>query len=273
MTDRPAGGWEGEAAGDLARRWGVPAVHLFAEVGSTNDVARRLAAAGAADGTVVLAERQLAGRGRSGRAWASPAGLGLWLTLVHRPADARAVALLPVRVGLSLAAALDPLLAPASVLLKWPNDLLVGERKIGGILCEAAWAGDRAGAVAVGVGLNLRHAADDFAPELRDLATSAAIAAGRPVSRLAAADAVVPALLAAARGSGLLSPRESEVYAARDALAGRAVAVTDPADGAPLAEGMALGLSPEGALLVRSTGGALRTVRSGTVRPIPLSTA
>ena len=103
MTDVRAERWEGATAAELAARWGVPAVHLFERIGSTNDAARALADAGAAAGTVVIAEEQLAGRGRGGKEWASPPGLGIWMTVILRPATLPAPGLLPILVGLAAA--------------------------------------------------------------------------------------------------------------------------------------------------------------------------
>ena len=96
--------WEGSTALELAERWQVPQVVLLSEVGSTNDFARSLAADAAPVGTTVLAERQLSGRGRSGRAWDSPPGLGLYLSFVARPAP-DALPTYPLRVGLAVARA------------------------------------------------------------------------------------------------------------------------------------------------------------------------
>ncbi|HEX2188449.1 MAG TPA: biotin--[acetyl-CoA-carboxylase] ligase, partial [Longimicrobiaceae bacterium] len=128
-TDR----WEGRTAAELAREWGIPGLHLFRRVGSSNDVARALADAGAPAGTAVLAEEQVAGRGRGGKLWSSPPGLGIWLSVVLRPRALAAPGLLPLRVGLAAAAALDPFARPGRVEVKWPNDLQVAGRKLGGI--------------------------------------------------------------------------------------------------------------------------------------------
>lgn len=265
MTAGWSGRWEGYDGDALAARWGAPAVHAFAAVGSSNDVARRLAAGGAPDGSVVLAEEQTAGRGRVGRAWSSPPGLGLWISVVRRPAADFLPGPLPLRVGLAAAAALDPFLAPASAALKWPNDLLAAGRKLAGILCEAVWEGDRTTAVVVGIGLNVLHADDDFPEALRASATSVAIASGAAPSRLAVADALVPAILGVPLG-GPLSELERAGFGARDALRGHEVDVLDPITGDPHLRGVSGGIGADGALLVRLADGAERAVHSGTVR-------
>ncbi len=263
MTDVPAARWEGAAAADLAARWGVPDVRLFARAGSTNDVARALGEAGAPSGTVVLAEEQTAGRGRGGKGWSSPPGLGIWLSLLVRPDPLPSPGLLPILVGLACAAALDPFARPAAVGVKWPNDLHLAGRKTGGILCEATRGMDGAHAVVVGIGLNVGHAPGDFPAELRDAATSLRVAAGWTPPRADVAGAVVSAVLRA-----VLHPPERmagallEEMRARDVLLGRVVRVSGQED----VVGTSLGVTPEGALLLRA-GGRLRTVRSGTVRP------
>lgn len=144
---------------------------VLAATGSTNDDARRLAAEGAPEGTVVLAERQTAGRGRLGRAWDSPGRLGLYLSVLLRPQDP------PERLGryaitaaVAVCAACRELAGDA-VVVKWPNDLLASGRKLGGILSELRQGPDGADLI-VGIGLNVGHAAEDFPESLRGRATS-----------------------------------------------------------------------------------------------------
>jgi BirA family biotin operon repressor/biotin-[acetyl-CoA-carboxylase] ligase len=252
----------------LAARWGVPRVELLGETDSTNDVARALGAAGAPAGTVVLADAQRAGRGRAGRAWQSPPGLGVWLSLLLRGPSLPEPTLLPLLVGLGAARALDGVLGAGRVRIKWPTDLLVEGRKLGGILCEASWEGSRPAFVVAGIGINVLHEAADFPAELRESATSLRIAGAEAPARLNVAGAIVRAVRELlAEPLSLLDDALGTELDARDALRGMPVVVTDPADAdaAPL-EGVALGVAPDGALLVRASGGALRTIRSGTVR-------
>ena len=143
-------------------------LHYFERVDSTMDLLHQLAAEGAAEGTAVIAGEQLEGRGSRGRSWHSPPG-GLWLSMLFRPAGC-AVEVMSLRVGLAVAEALDDLV-PHPVQLKWPNDLMLGERKVGGILCEARWQGHTLGWVAVGVGMNVRNAVPQ---ELTEVATALA---------------------------------------------------------------------------------------------------
>jgi BirA family biotin operon repressor/biotin-[acetyl-CoA-carboxylase] ligase len=263
VTDRPAERWEGLAAAELSARWSLPAVHLYERISSTSDAARALADSGAPHGTLVLAEEQTAGRGRSGRAWSSPPGLGIWMSMVARPAELPAPGLLPILVGLAAAKAIDAYVQPAVAQIKWPNDLQLAGRKFAGILCEGAWEGDGPGAVIVGMGLNVLHAPDDFPPDVRDTATSLSIAAGWWPSRAEVAGAVAFAVMRAlARPPAQLAGGLLDALRRRDALEGRPVRVT----GAQPMSGTALGISPSGALLVRDTEGVLRTLTSGTVR-------
>lgn len=263
MTDVFSGRWEGTAAEQLAARWGLPSVHLFARVRSTNDAARGLADGGAPHGTLVMAEEQTAGRGRGGRAWSSPPGVGVWMSMVVRPASLPAPGLLPLLVGLAVADAVDPFVRPVVTQVKWPNDLQLAGRKVAGILCEGSWDGARPGAVVAGIGLNVLHAPDDFPEEVRDTATSLRIVAGWSPPRVEVAGAVATAVARALHNPpAQLTGAMLDALRRRDALEGRPVRVT----GATETAGTALGVSPAGALLLRDTAGRLRTVTSGTVR-------
>ena len=241
-----ADAYDGATAPAIAARAGVPRVSLFARVTSTMDVAHALGAAGDAAGTLVLAEAQSGGRGRAGRRWRSPSGAGLWLTLLERPADASALDVLSLRLGLHAAEAVQPF-AEAPVRLKWPNDLYVGAGKLAGILVEARWRDAQPEWVAVGFGLNVRAPAEELH------------AAGlRPgVARLDVLAALVPALRAAAAVGGALSVAELARWGARDLAVGRAVR-------APVA-GTVVGITAAGAVRVRTPAGGERQVREGSL--------
>lgn len=259
--DIPADLWEGATPATWRARWGVPDLRIFRAVGSTNDVARALAEEGAPEGTVVLADEQLRGRGRRGRGWSAPPGQGLLLSMVLRPREHAAAAVLPLRLGLAIAGAIEDATGVVAG-IKWPNDLVAAGRKLGGVLCEAAVEGGLPQFVVAGIGLNVLQQDDDWPPELRGHATSVAVAAGAAVSRPDLAERVVRMVSIAARqGEGPLAPRERDELARRDVLRGEAVTV----DGSPA--GVAAGVDPDGALVV-SRGGATRRVLSGTVRVI-----
>jgi BirA family transcriptional regulator, biotin operon repressor / biotin---[acetyl-CoA-carboxylase] ligase len=257
--------WEGRSADRWAAAWGAPAVHLFGEVGSTSDVARRLAAGGAAAGTIVLAELQTAGRGRAGRRWESPAGSGVWFSVVVRPSGDGEAEALPIVLGLLVAACLDRWSGVGSVGIKWPNDLVIGGRKVAGILCEGSWNAGR-GTVIAGIGVNVRPLPPELPSGLREVATALDDVSSAPVDRGSLAHCVVGALLQRIARPLALTPDELDAFAERDVLRGCAARVTEPTSGAPLAEGTAMGVDPAGALLLRDSAGVLRRIHSGTVR-------
>jgi BirA family transcriptional regulator, biotin operon repressor / biotin---[acetyl-CoA-carboxylase] ligase len=153
------------------------------EIESTNVEAKRLAAAGAPEGTVVVAESQSAGRGRLGRRWTSPAGKGLLFSVVLRPPVSMADAhLLTIAAAVAASEAIESLV-PVRVRIKWPNDLLIDDRKAGGILLEVAGEQDAIDWVVVGIGLNVNTEYSELPVALRRTAVSLKIAAGRPVDR------------------------------------------------------------------------------------------
>lgn len=237
--------YEGYTGAALAALLDVPRAEVWESVTSTLDVAHALAAADAPAGTLVLAERQTSGRGRSGRRWASAPGAGIWLTLIERPLDTAAAELLSIRLGLRAARALDRF-APSPIALKWPNDLYAGGGKLAGILVETRWREQRIDWVAMGFGLNVRAPAD--------VVGAASLRPG--TSRLEVLAELVPALRAAAAGRGPLSDAELAEWSARDLARGRRVREPAP--------GVVLGIDAHGALIVRSPAGEL-ACRSGSL--------
>jgi BirA family biotin operon repressor/biotin-[acetyl-CoA-carboxylase] ligase len=160
-------------------------IHLFHVVDSTNDEAKALAVRGALDGTVVIADSQRHGRGRMGRVWASPAGVGVYLSVILRPAiqphDAPSLTLLG---AVAVAEAIEEVTGLAAG-VKWPNDLIVRGRKVGGILGELAAEASHLHYVVLGIGVNVNHAEESLGPEMRHIATSLRIETGRLVDRTA----------------------------------------------------------------------------------------
>jgi BirA family biotin operon repressor/biotin-[acetyl-CoA-carboxylase] ligase len=150
-------------------------IHRFETCSSTNDVVRELALEGAPEGTAVVAAGQTAGRGTKGRAWHSPAGRGLYLSILLRPASAD-LSLLPLAAGLAVRAAIRDACG-LDVRLRWPNDIIVDGRKLGGILCESRVREGRPDFVVLGLGLNVNQDAADFPEDLRASAASLKIAA------------------------------------------------------------------------------------------------
>lgn len=243
-AERPATTYDGVDARALATALGLPRVLLYESIASTMDAAHALGAGGAPAGTLVLADEQTAGRGRAGRHWHSAAGRGIWLTLLERPDDARALDVLSLRLGVRAAAALDRF-SRSAVRLKWPNDLYAGEGKLGGVLVEARWHGSSVDWVAIGFGLNVGVPDELPGASLRTDSRRADVLAD-----------LVPALRAAAAARGLLTEWELAQYAARDLAQGRACV-------APVA-GTVRGITESGALRVETADGE-RAIREGSL--------
>ena len=237
--------FDGLTARELAETLGLPHVELMETTASTLDIAHRLADGGCRSGTLVIANHQTAGRGRSGGKWSSPASRGLWMTIVERPVDTTGLEVLALRAGLRAARALDRF-APEPVRVKWPNDLYIDDRKLAGILIEARWREGRLEWVAIGVGVNVT------APD--DMPLAAELDPGtRRVEVLAD---LVPAIRTAATCAGKLKPIELIEWDARDMARGRQC--TEPA------RGVVEGISPAGELLVALADSTAR-FRSGSL--------
>lgn len=240
-------------------------VTVLRETASTNDDARRAAAEGAPHGAVFVADAQTAGRGRLGRAWHSPPGDNLYVSILLRPsALARDMALLPLAAGLAIAEAVDEV-TDVGATIKWPNDVLAGGRKLAGVLVEGALRGDRFQHVVVGVGVNVRGARPP--DEVADLATTLYAATGRAPSRRA----VLSRLLARFEShfNALELGRTDAIIAAvhaRCVTLGRRVRVG-------VDEGVAASVEADGGLRVRFDDGSARTVHGSDglrlIEPIP----
>ena len=211
------------------------------ETSSTNDHGRELALAGAPHGTVVIAERQTAGRGRQGRTWTAPPGRALTLSVLARMEAAR-MELLPLAVALAVCEACEGT-APIECEVKWPNDVWIDGRKVAGILIEAR---PQEGWAIIGIGLNVDTALEDFPDELRDTATSLRIATGTPVAREPALDALLDRL--ANWIHALDEPgRVTNAFRERDVLYGKTIAWTRDSQ---RMTGEARGIDDDGALVV-----------------------
>lgn len=251
---------DGIRAGLRTRRMGHEVLCL-PEVASTNDVARRLAEEGAAEGTLVVADYQAAGRGRLGRRWQAPQGSSLLLSLIFRPPLAPAWAQgLTMVCGLAVADAIEAQTG-LEVGLKWPNDVVIGGAKAGGILIELELRGSAVDYAVAGIGLNVNLDPARLEDGLLLPATSLSQALGRPVARLplllALLEAVEARYLALCRGQPL-----HEAWAARLTTLGQRVVVSG---GGQTLEGLAEGVTAGGALRVRLDDGRLETVLAGDV--------
>jgi BirA family biotin operon repressor/biotin-[acetyl-CoA-carboxylase] ligase len=159
-------------------------VYILPSTTSTNDIIKDLAQHGASEGTAVVAEHQTQGRGRHGRSFVSPAGVGIYVSLLVRPqADTQRLPQLTLAVAVATAEALAEYSA-LPVRLKWPNDVEISGQKVAGILCEAVLNPAASPLVIIGIGINVNTALEQFPPELHQLVTSLALAAGHTWRRL-----------------------------------------------------------------------------------------
>lgn len=240
-----------------AAELGLPGLEVWDSVASTNDRARALAESGTPRGWLVVALEQTAGRGRRGAAWTSSAGEGVWMSMVLDEQDATPE--LPILIGVACAEALESL-AGVDVRMKWPNDLLIDDEKVGGILVERG-----GGWIVAGVGVNVAGAPalselDADRPGMRPTSLYEHTSQRPTILTLAGemARGILTFLDAADRRSNAL-----DAFHARDALRGRRVQTEEHG------VGVARGLDEDGMLLVELDDGSVRSVRSGSVRLAP----
>jgi BirA family biotin operon repressor/biotin-[acetyl-CoA-carboxylase] ligase len=233
-------------------------IRWHASVPSTMDVAAALANQGAPHGVVVAANQQTAGRGRRGTTWVSPPGAGLYFSLiVRRPAFAKATAWTPTPSLLTLAAGVgvrEGIVATSGLTpdLKWPNDILVGQRKLAGILAEGLAIGSPDPAVIIGVGVNLRPAS--YPPDVAARATSIEDELGCAVDRDALLTAVLDAL---ANRLAALGQNAGDILQAWRAASPSAAGTAVEWDGH---RGVTAGIDDHGALLVTTATGTERVI-------------
>ena len=232
----------------------------FEETSSTNDVAARLGREGHPGGLAVFAERQTAGRGRFGRRWDSAPHAGLWFSLLLRPAFALPLWVrLTTWAGTCVAAAIERATG-LPVQVKWPNDVLIGGKKIGGILTECSSDTERGMFAIVGIGVNVNH--DGLPPELAGRAASLRQFTGRTLDRNSLAAAIVTGLAARLPDVDTAFGSILAEAARRSSILGKWIRL-DAAGS--FFEGYAEGLDPEGNLLLRLADGTLRTMIAGEV--------
>jgi BirA family biotin operon repressor/biotin-[acetyl-CoA-carboxylase] ligase len=238
-------------------------VVVFSEVGSTNTEAFRLAEEGAAEGTVVLAESQSRGKGRLGRTWESPPSVNIYCSVILRPP------ILPIATpqltfvsSLAVCRAIEsiPGLVPR---IKWPNDILLGGRKVAGLLNELSAETERVNFLVLGMGVNVNMEPEQFPADLRYPATSLSQEAGRPIPRLPLLRALLEGLddLYGQYLAGGFTAIRGE-WERRSAVHGQRVLITS--SGEEMA-GVAVGIDEDGALLVRREDGSICRVLAGDV--------
>ena len=238
-------------------------VYYFETLNSTNDLAKELAAQGAPEGAVVVAEAQTGGRGRLGREWDSPPGAGLYVSLVLRP-------MLPPmelpQITLTTAVAVVRAVRRVAGLapgIKWPNDLLIKGKKLGGILTEMETESDRIRHVVVGLGLNVNN--PGFPSELAATATSLTLEAGRTFSRVHLLQAWLEEFEELyGRFLQQRFPEILEEWKSYAVTLGKMVTVRQ---GPREISGQATDVAPDGALLLRTNNGEMVRVTSGEITP------
>jgi BirA family biotin operon repressor/biotin-[acetyl-CoA-carboxylase] ligase len=238
-------------------------IHHFFKADSTNRIAMDLGHAGEPEGAVVLAEEQSAGRGRAGRTWQSERGAGIYVTLLLRPRLAPVQApLLTMMAGLSAHAAIRAQ-TNLNADLKWPNDILLDGKKVGGILTEMHAEPSLVRFVIVGIGINVNQ--EKFAGDVSATATSLRLQSGKQQSRL---ELLARLLLEFETDyNRFLREGAASVTSRFEAISsyarGKRVSV---ASGAENYAGVTAGLSPEGLLQVQLDDGRLTTVLAGDVK-------
>jgi BirA family biotin operon repressor/biotin-[acetyl-CoA-carboxylase] ligase len=236
------------------RRPGVALdLRWHASVPSTMDVASALVADGVPHGVVVGADEQRAGRGRRGHTWESPAGAGLYFSFVARPArrDNASLPLMTLAAGVAVRAGVEAATGFAPD-LKWPNDVVVGRRKLAGILAEGFGIGTPAQAVVIGVGVNLQPSS--YPPEVAQRATSIEGELGRPVDRGALLAEILASLW---DGLATLARSPGDILQAWRAASPSAMGTRVEWDGRT---GTTAGIDDSGALLVRTAAGIERVI-------------
>ncbi len=242
--------------------WGQH-LHYLETIDSTNTCAKELARQGAPEGTTVIAGMQTGGRGRLGRSFSSPAGCGVYLSVILRPGcKPEALMHLTCAAGVAAAEAVESAagLRPG---IKWTNDLVVGKRKLGGILTELSVSPETGltDFAVVGIGINCLQGADDFPPEIRDMACSLSTL-GRPCS---------PALVCARLMEALhrlrtrLLPGKADIMAqfTKDCVTvGQEISILSPLE---VRHGRAIGVDENGGLQVQLPDGSRETITSGEV--------
>jgi BirA family biotin operon repressor/biotin-[acetyl-CoA-carboxylase] ligase len=255
-------------ADDLLARLGKTRVigrdiQVFEQTTSTNDVIERLARDGVREGVVVFAESQTKGRGRLGRKWISPARKGLWFSILLRPnLRPQETTQLTVASATALRRALVSQ-TNLPVEIKWPNDILIGGKKVAGILTEMSAELDRVRHVIPGIGIDVNQDISEFPPELRKIATSLKIESGESVSRAALAVEILRELdedyarVCAGKFSGI-----ADEWVEHCSTIGKDVTVLI---GDRKIRGCAESLDDDGALILRTEHGRLQRITGGDV--------
>ena len=248
--------------GAFARSMYSGKFHYNAVTGSTNTDALAAARAGAPNGSVFFTDEQTSGRGRGDHGWHSAAGQGLYVSVILRPNIAvEHMPLIPLAAGLAAAQAIG-IVAGREVDIRWPNDLLIGDRKTGGILVESKTEAGAPGFAVIGIGINVHQRS--FPPDLATPATSLDLEARRTTSRQALLISLLESLQHetwALQDPGLRAAITARVAFTSSWISSRRVEVHGPQP----CVGVTAGLNEHGFLLVRTENGIV-TVQTGGIR-------
>ena len=238
-------------------------LYCYNESGSTNETAMKLAGEKAPAGTVVITEKQTAGKGRLNRNWSSPAGLGLWFSVILRPGiSPKRAADLTFVAGLAVVKAIRSFTGLEAG-LKWPNDIYINGKKACGILTEINADSDIVKYLVLGIGINVNTGKTDFPEELRTRATSLALEAGKKLSRLGLLNVLIAEL---EKQYEIYKKKGFPVFAAEwkknSVIMNKRVKVKGLTE---TFEGIAVDIDPDGALVLRLNSGELKRIYSGDV--------
>jgi len=243
-------------------------IRYLDSVGSTNDLALKWAAESAPDLSLILADEQTSGRGRSGRQWYTPKNSALAFSLILRPAEEEITPSLFIGLGaLALAETIQQNYnIPAKI--KWPNDVLIDNQKVAGILLESVWLGNRIETIVLGMGVNVLATAVPTAPVLDFPATSIEHILGQPINRIELLHAILSRLITWL--SQMNTPKFISAWESMLAYKSQTVQIIGNTD-APQ-HGQLRGLNPDGSLKLILPDGNFSTVHFGDVhlRPIEL---
>ena len=253
----------------LSTRWLGQTVHFYQQLDSTNLTAMELALGDAAEGTAVLAEEQLRGRGRGKRSWHSPAGVGIYCSIILRPrllpAKAQVLTLMTA-VAIVKAIGQETGLYPR---IKWPNDILLNDNKVAGILLESKMSSQRIEHAVIGFGINVNHTSADLPAESMFKASSLRVELGDQVER----GALIAAIFAEVEGLyGMLQQEEVamilEEWRHFSATLGKPIRVWQQGK---VTEGIAVDINEEGGLVVNAKDESLMVIHAGDVEHLRLA--
>jgi BirA family biotin operon repressor/biotin-[acetyl-CoA-carboxylase] ligase len=235
-------------------------LHWFTQVTSTNTLAKNMASQGAPHGTVLIADSQTGGRGRMGRSFASAQGKGIYMSVILRPqCPAKNLMHLTCAVGVAVCDAVEQVCGVRPG-IKWINDLVLGKKKLGGILTELSIHQDFVQYAVVGIGLNCNQRAEDFPEEIRAIAQSLQDCTGKNIDIPRLTGAIISALW---KMDLQLFHRDFMTDYKKDCITlGQDISVVQ---GAQVRYGQALDLTADGGLVVQFSDGTLETVQSGDV--------